>query len=355
MKEIHHMKIYSISSWFQKRLPTAVLAVLLLIPASAMAASVYIPHITGTGGVWRDFLQVDNPTQMEAFFTVTIYDNGADVFTETYSVEALGERVIDLKTLAASFNSATGIVQYDDSFQLNIRLSYENKSAGGVAEFRLDNFVGNPIGFFFSGFTPAVTWKAISITNWGGSEEITLFALGDSGVLGIEKIMVRQGRKVVGVHTEWFPTVDQSDIKKIIAVSEGTAMNGVTIAGDDANSFLLFTPAAAVGSFYVHAGDWIGNLQPEGSSPRNLSFYLDQTGEEITGTMDVLDLECGNVTGVSVSGMVGGTIEGSYSCDGGIKRLEFYDIEFNYNQMYGDYTEYYNGGQWSQGEFDVRR
>ena len=349
------MKKYTYLNRMLARLQVIVLATFLLIPAAAMGAAVYIPHITGTGGVWRDYLQVDNPTQMEAFFTVTIYDNGADVFTQTFPVEALGETVIDLKTLPATFNSGTGIVQWEDRYQLNARLSYENKAGGGVAEFRLDNFVGNPIGFFFSGFTPAVTWKAISITNWGGSEEITLYALGDSGVLGIEKITVRQGRKVVGTHVEWFPTVDERDITKIIAVAEGSAMNGVTIAGDDVNSFLLFTPAAGMSSFYVHAGDWIGNLIPSSSPPRNLSLFWKQTGENISGTMDVLDLECGNVTGVEVSGMVGGTIEGSYSCDGGLKKLEFYNIDFEYNHMFGNYTEIYNGANWSEGTFSVRR
>jgi hypothetical protein len=187
-----------------------------------------------------------------------------------------------------------------------------------------------------------------------GDEGITLFALGDSSVLGIQKITVKEGQKAVGLHTAWFPAVPASSIKKIIAVSAGTAeLSGVTIAGNNANSFLLFTPAAAVATFTVHAGTWRGTL--DSAPPRILVFKFGQTDENISGTFEVSDPACGYVDGISATGSVAGTIEGSYTCQGSLKKLEFKNTAVNNNIMTGEYIEYANGAQTGSGTFEVTR
>ena len=205
------MKKYIKLNRISARLQVIVLATLLLIPAAAMGAQVYIPHITGTGGVWHDYLQVDNPTQMEAFFTVTIYDNGADVFTQTFPVEALGETVIDLKTLPATFNSGTGIVQWEDQYQLNARLSYENKSGGGGCGVSPGQFRRQPHRFLFQRLHARGRPGRPSPSPTGGDPPKKLPCLPWATAASWESKKSLFGKAVRWwvPTTEWFPTVDE--------------------------------------------------------------------------------------------------------------------------------------------------
>ena len=104
------------------------------------------------------------------------------------------------------------------------------------------------LGFYFSDFTPEVAWKAITITNMNATAaDVKLYALGNSSILGCRNISIASRSKDVGLYTKWFPYVNFSDIKEIVAVS-AAPLCGVSISGNGGNSFLLFTSAAdAVG------------------------------------------------------------------------------------------------------------
>ena len=134
------------------------------IPATSFAYQVYIPHITGTEGLWRDYLQVNNDEDVKNSFTLTLYDNGLQVYQQDFSVDGLSQSIIDLKTLVPNIESGGGVISYT-SEGLYFRLSYEEKSGGGVAEFRLLNELNQTIGFYFSDFTSEVSWKALAISN----------------------------------------------------------------------------------------------------------------------------------------------------------------------------------------------
>lgn len=214
----------------------------LFIPATSFAYQAYIPHITGTGGFWRDYLQVNNDEDVKNSFTLTLYDNGLQVYQQDFSVDGLSQSIINLKTLVPNIESGCGVISYT-SEGLYFRLSYEEKAGGGVAEFRLLNELNPTIGFYFSDFTSEVSWKALAISNPNPeAADVTLYALGNNGVLDTYNLNIAPFSKEVGLCTRWFPQIKLADIKEVIAVS-GKGLCGVTISGNNENSFLLFTTA----------------------------------------------------------------------------------------------------------------
>ena len=64
-------------------------------------------------------------------------------------------------------------------------------------------------------------------------------------MIDISNLNIAAFSKEVGLYTKWFPQIKLSDIKEIIAVSE-KGLCGLTISGNNENSFLLFTTADEV-------------------------------------------------------------------------------------------------------------
>ena len=343
-----------------------ILFVGLFLPGAVQGAEVYLPHITGTGGIWGTYLQVDNNHLLPASFTLTLYDDGQQVSQDNFTVDGLSESVIDLKNVAPSLASGSGMITYSNDL-LNFRLSYENNSGGGVAEFRLSDERDPILGFYFSDFSSEIAWKAIAVTNLNAvSAGIKLYALGNGRVLGSADMTLAPYSKSVGFYTTWFPGVAFNDIKKIIAVSP-VALCGVTISGSADSSLLLFTAAAGVSSFDSgisisddYTGTWRGTWQsldyPMDSG--EVTFHINQSGDSFTGTTDVTDTDCGDVENVPINGTVSGntiTINGTYNCQGNVANLAFTNAKVVLGVMSGVYQEYVNGEYYDQGIFSAAK
>ena len=223
----------------------AVLISCMVIPSTATAYEVFIPHITGTGGYWQDYLQVDNNDASPSSFTLTIYDKGIQVYQDSFTVDGQGSSLMDLKTLVPYAESACGVITYDSEL-LYFRLSYEQRSGGGVAEFRLTDDLYPAIGFYFSDYIPEVSWKAIAVSNMNSIRaSVKLYAVGNGGIIGCADVAIAPLSKEVGLYTKWFPEIGFDEIDAIFAVSTQD-LCGVTISGNATQSFLLFTAAAEV-------------------------------------------------------------------------------------------------------------
>ncbi len=226
---------------------------------SASALTTYIPHITGGEPNWTDYLQVNNNAPSAASFTLALYNNGTQVYSQVLSVGGLSRSLIDLKGLNP--NAETGIITYTEP-GLVFRVSYQSAS-GGLAEFKTIDALGTEIGLYFSDFTTFVQWKGLAVANMGTtSAQVTLYALGGSSqgsggsVLGSQTVTVAPRDKAVGVHSAWFSSVPLSQIESIIAVTDSASICGIAICGDSALSRLLFTPAIPAVSFDPQASQW---------------------------------------------------------------------------------------------------
>jgi plastocyanin len=239
-----------------------ILAVLLFVFAwtllcgKALALSTYIPHITSGENNWTDYLQINNNTPSAASFTVNLYSNGIQIYSQVLSVGGLSRSQIELKALNP--NAETGIITYTEP-GLVFRVSYKN-TGGGVAEFRTIDTLGSDIGFCFSDFTTFVQWKGLAIANMGTTpENVTLYAIGGSvqgsggSILGTHTETIAPKDKIVGVHSVWF-SVDLSQIESIVAVTGSPSLCGIAISGETALSRPLFTPATVVSNFNPISG-----------------------------------------------------------------------------------------------------
>ena len=230
---------------FSLFLRIAALIACMAIPPAAAGHEAFIPHITGTGGFWQDYLQVDNNDNASAAFLLTIYDNGVQVYQDSFTTEPQGSLLIDLKTLVPYAESACGVVTYDSPL-LYFRLSYEHRTGGGVAEFRLTDAVYPAIGFYFSDYIPEISWKAIALANMTAvAAAVTLYAVGNGDIIACADVTIAPFSKAVGMYAEWFPAVGFHEIDAIFAEST-TDLCGVTISGNAPQSFLLFTAANEV-------------------------------------------------------------------------------------------------------------
>ena len=264
---------------------------------------VYIPHITGTGGFWRDYLQVNNNEDATNTFTLTLYDKGTQVYQQDFTVNGFSQSIIDLKTLIPNIESGCGVIKYT-SEGLYFRLSYEEKSGGGVAEFRLADDHDSVIGFYFSDFSSEVTWKAIALSNLNSEESnIKLYAVGVEGILDCVNFSIAANAKEVGLYEKWFPDINFNEIEEIIAVSD-RGLSGITISGNSDNSFLLFTEAYKTSAFNTSMVCEIetktnGEISTQ-STNKNGEVEVDINGEVVTIKTFTNDLNAIPNAGVSL-------------------------------------------------------
>ncbi|MHB8772120.1 MAG: hypothetical protein ACYC7J_14090 [Syntrophales bacterium] len=281
---------------------------------NALALSTHIPHITGGETDWTDYLQVNNNTLSLADFTLTLYNNGNQIYSQTLSVGALSRSQIQLKALNP--NAETGIITYTEP-GLVFRVSY-NSSAGGIAEFRTIDTLGSNVGFYFSDFTDFVQWKGAAIANMGTTPaQLTLYALGGSSqggggaILSTKTETINPMDKIVGIHSAWFSRVSLGQIESIVAVTSSSSLCGIAIGGDMALSRLLFTPATPLSSFNpqpgtdysIYSGTW--NLTPTitGSSPETTCNAEPQTQQITVPPTGVFTYSSDNVCGTVNNGI----------------------------------------------------
>lgn len=347
----------------------AVIAAVLILAAGMMpvetsALEVYLPHITGGDTVWSDVLQVDNNSATSQTFTLTLYAAGSQVYQETYAISGLSELLITVKDL--SFGAQTGLITYS-SDQLNFRLGYQASSGGGVAEFRLTDELHPILGFYFSDHIPAISWKGIAMANFGSAAAtVRLYAVGGGQVLDNTTVTIAPDTKEVGYYTKWFPSVDFLDIKKIIAVCSGN-LSGITISGDAVSSLLLFTPAAALSDFSAGTivstditGTWHGSWYSTDYLGESGGAVMEivQSGSTFAGTAAFTNTDCGDVSGVPISGTVSGTtvtINGSYNCQGNQATLSYTSAAVVSNTMAGTYQQNVNGQLYDRGTFSLTK
>lgn len=229
-----------------RKLVITLFFLILLLPRTAIAIKVYLPHITGGTHDWQDYLQSDNITSESLTFQLTLYASGSPVYHGTFTVNAFSERVIKLKDLAAT--AETGVITYADD-RLTFRLSYKNLVGGGGAEFHMTGDQSQLLAFYFSDILSTISWKGIALANMNyTTATTTLYAVGDGRILGKKTINILPYQRVVGIHTKWFPSVKLNEIKKIIVVSNSNLL-GITISGNQGSSIMLFTAAAPITDF----------------------------------------------------------------------------------------------------------
>ncbi|MFH1155582.1 MAG: alpha/beta hydrolase [Pseudomonadota bacterium] len=214
----------------------------------------HIPHITAGYSDWTDTLVVDNNSDAEQSFTLTLMADASVVYSQELTVTALGQRIIDLKALAQT--AQTGRVTYQDK-ALQFRIGYEN-AGGGVAEFPLPDTLQATLGLYFSDYVQTIQHKGICVANMGDTAvSVTLYALGSasadpldsSEILGSRMVSIAPFGKAIGSHSDFFPAVAFSQIKKVVAVGGAASLCGLTICGDADLSHLLFAPALPVTGF----------------------------------------------------------------------------------------------------------
>lgn len=339
----------------QFRVILGVVLIILVMNSVAMAADVFMPHLTGGFDEWEDFLTVDNVGLVPANVTVTLFDDtGNQVYNGSHAVTSLGESVIDLKQLSSTAQS--GKVTYTGE-NLHFRLSLLNIDSGGVAEFFL-GFQSSVLAFFFSDFESVVAWKGIALANYGAvNADVTLYAIGGGQVLDTADIVVPAYSKTSGVHSTWFSSLAMTEVKKIIAVSSVATLGGIAIASNASSSSMLFTPAVRLESFSgaEYTGIWRGKWESYAPGfSGDVVMHLVQTGEPLLGTADLGNTDCGDVKGVPVSGTVMGqvvTFAASYACMGHLATLEFTQGTRRGNRIDGTYQQNVNGQLYDSGTF----
>ncbi len=206
---------------------------------------VYIPHITAGAADWVDYLQADFLGSGTSGFTLTLYGTSGEIlYSANQTVDAQDKTIIDLKALNS--NAMCGEITYSDP-NLSFRLTQENLYGGGVAEFRLTSSLEDTIGFFFSDVVTSIAWKGFALTNFRDvSVSVTLSIMGNGMTYGTQSVTIGSKQKIVGLYTDWFPTVDFTQAQVITATTFNQGLSGVAISGDTTNSLLLFTTGAPV-------------------------------------------------------------------------------------------------------------
>lgn len=321
-------------------LSVVALAMVVVSASIAMADTVYIPHITNGYDGWTNFLQVDNTGITAQEFTLTLYNDGAVAFEGTYSAPALGEYgPLNLTTLDGAGTATCGKITFTGS-TLVFRACYQY-SSGGVAEFILNGDLNTSLGFYFSSFTDNVTSKGIALSNFGQTTAFVYFyGLGSGSVLGytpfLQPVTIAPNSRFLAGYADIFSSVSLGDLKKIIAVSNSPGLSGLVMQGNDAVSNLLFTPAVEVTDFTTDGmdstdktgtwtGTWHSSIYREESGSVTL-YILTVNGDLFTGTMDVTNTDCGDVTEVPCSGTITDTLltlESTYTCMGHTGTLSY--------------------------------
>jgi hypothetical protein len=235
---------------------TGIILIMLTICLPAIAGAdhadidrkVYLPHLTGTATGWQDFLVANNKGPQQQTFTLTLYNAGLEVETESYLVQPNEEKVIDIKQISSS--ATLGVVEFDSDY-LTFRATFRHTS-GGVAEFRLTDGLADQVMFNFTNlFEDLTDWKGIALANFENfTTDITLYAIGSNRqVLDSTVVSLSRRSRLVGFHTAWFPDVNLNDIAAIVVRSSEARVAGVTISGRSDNSALLFTSSTDAGTF----------------------------------------------------------------------------------------------------------
>jgi len=227
------------------------------------AYSSYIPHITPSSTGWVETLVADNDSSSAATFTVTLYNEGAQVYSSQHTVNGLDQTSLGLKDLAA--NAEVGVVSYDDA-NLKFRLGYQ-ANTGGVAEFLLTDTKLATMGLYFSGYSTTMSWKGMAIANFGSSDaSITLYAVGGGSTLGTATVTVPAKDRISGTADSYFTNVLPSGIEKIIAVSSSAELAGIVISGSTTLDKLLFSLGTATSYSGGSGGGGGGGTSLDGTS-----------------------------------------------------------------------------------------
>lgn len=227
------------------------LAICCMFSSVLYAREINIPHLTGGSPEWQDFITIDNMADKVDYCKLILYRNSSRSHEQNFSIMPYKSLIIDIKAL--DFYADCGVILFDDDVNLSCfrcRLSYKHIN-GGVAEFELDNLNKSQLSFNFSNnFTDLVQWKGIAVMNSSFSpQDVTLYALGNGEILGINYDTIGPRSKIVGFHSAWFPNLDVNNIESIVITSLNAPLTGVTISGNHECSKLLFTPAKPVTSF----------------------------------------------------------------------------------------------------------
>jgi len=202
---------------------------------------VYIPHITGGFSDWNDYLQVDNPTDQTAQFTITLYSNGSVTYTQTHEIAGLTKETITLKDLSSTAQS--GKINFEES-TLQFRLSTENLTGGGVSELLLPETLSSSLTFYFSDFLSSVFWKGIAMSNISeSSATLTLTATGNGSTAGPVQVTINPFSSLSNLYSGWFPTMNTADIASISVTSTSSSICGVSISGTSDSSSIIMLPA----------------------------------------------------------------------------------------------------------------
>jgi len=329
----------------------------------AFSAEVLIPHLTAENASWSSVIQVDNYSEEDQNFTLTLFRDGLEVHLGVYQVPALSQTLLNLSELEPL--GVCGHIEYESNL-LQFRLSYESQNGGGLAEFALTESAATIQSFRFSDFSPSIEWKGIAIGNLEDqTAHATLFALGDQGILGSTLVDVGPMTRIRGVHSNYFPNLAFAAVKSFVLVSD-LPVSGVAISGDFSSSKLLFTQSSELPIFpsmdqESYLGDWVGSWQstedPEAKGDASLQI-LRQEGSTFSGLLNVLGTDCGDVLGLPVSGsIVDGVFDFNISLTCGIFPVDilFSDGVVNESTLSGNYEQTVNGEFYDRGTFELTR
>jgi len=230
------------------------LTIFSLVCLSGYSHDVFIPHLTAENSNWGSFVQADSMSTEEQTFTITLYRDNSEVFSQEYTILGLGRQVINLSDEASQ--GVCGVINFD-SDKLLFRLSYESFMGGGLAEFALADTTSKELVFLFSDFSESIEWKGIAVANLS-DQAITadLYAIGEMGILNATILTVDPKTRIRGVHSSYFPNLAFDDVKSFVLVAEEPLL-GIAISGDATSGKLLFTQAIGISGFDP------GNINPD--------------------------------------------------------------------------------------------
>jgi hypothetical protein len=223
---------------------------LLFSPALAMdgtGCERFIAHLTGGDPVWSDVLEVDNTSGAAASFTLTLYNQGAQIFSQSFSVPARESLSYNLNDLAPS--ATCGLIAGCPP-ALHYRMAFEQEN-GGVAGFDLSEAQGRAeLALPFDAVDGFADWKGLALMNTADApHQATLYAVGGGDILGSHQLMVPARGRVVGTLADFFPLLPLSQVELIAAVADSPALSGIVISGNTASPKLLFAAGSPLDGF----------------------------------------------------------------------------------------------------------
>ncbi|MCK4467745.1 MAG: hypothetical protein KAU60_05275 [Desulfobacterales bacterium] len=291
-----------------KNTPWVVCACLLfcyaIFGSTALAMEYNIAHITKGADGWQDYLIVDNMGDATETFDVVLYNAGTQVITQPYAIASMASRTIDLKQLESQADCGCVVVPNTTTLLngitfLRFRLLYKS-DADGICEFELSPMNKSQLVFNFSNDFPSIIeWKGLAVMNTDTttSAPISLYAIYGNGNLSLPVTStVPANGKLVGFHSDWFPSIAVDDIKSIIISSVSSSLCGICISGDYANSKLLFTQAGDGTLFReidittrymvdskLLEGNWVFNVTYPATDILEYSYYINK----LTGATNI--------------------------------------------------------------------